>query len=177
MQASMGAALVQHTNRCSTQLNHTHPLLPPPQLRVVHAAPAGRAGRRRRPRRPRHLQRRQGLGELLFVNDPGGLALGACSWHLSSVRLGPEVPAGNLSAVLLPSGLTSCPPPALQPPLCTQVVQLDKNAKNKVTFNDVAGCDEAKVGGSSFGSAGWRLWAPCWARVYCLCPLHQDGRL
>lgn len=27
-----------------------------------------------------------------------------------------------------------------------QVTMLDKNAKNKVTFKDVAGCDEAKVG-------------------------------
>ena len=34
------------------------------------------------------------------------------------------------------------------------VVQLDKNAKNKVTFADVAGCDEAKVRGPSGAGAG-----------------------
>lgn len=39
------------------------------------------------------------------------------------------------------------------------VVQLDKNAKNKVTFADVAGCDEAKVRWAGCGgwmAAGWR---------------------
>lgn len=36
--------------------------------------------------------------------------------------------------------------PAVPPLTRPQVVQLDKNAKNKVTFADVAGCDEAKVG-------------------------------
>lgn len=42
-----------------------------------------------------------------------------------------------------------------------QVVQLDKNAKNKVTFADVAGCDEAKVGSRCNSSCGHLAGWPC----------------
>jgi hypothetical protein len=44
--------------------------------------------------------------------------------------LGPLLPALNAACPALP----------------LQITMLDKNAKHKVTFKDVAGCDEAKVG-------------------------------
>jgi hypothetical protein len=38
------------------------------------------------------------------------------------------------------------PAPLLPALPALQITMLDKNAKHKVTFKDVAGCDEAKVG-------------------------------
>lgn len=67
----------------------------------------------------------------------------------------------------LPMGLTVSQVPAVLPLSRPQVVQLDKNAKNKVTFADVAGCDEAKVG-------CW-LEAAALACLLCLTHLLQRG--
>ena len=47
--------------------------------------------------------------------------------------------AGQLSKEPVPAG------PCAEWALGTQVSTLDKNAKNKIMFKDVAGCDEAKA--------------------------------